>query len=188
MRGYQRLRVSPKMLAWFKKYGGGTFKSWDFYVAVVCGLAAYVICGSKAVRSAAVPILIAEAAIGVALLAVVFGAIAVFATFYDATYRRVLDLAGGFRSALMPYIVVAVIAALAGAVGIISALALPALDVIPFKLVSAASTLLCAWAITGMVSITELTLFHATERAKLMRGADEAETIRAQRLREGRTR
>ncbi len=172
------------MRAWVRKYGRGTFRSWDFYVAVVCGVAAYIICGSKVVRAAAVPVLMAEAAIGVGLLAVVFGAIAVFATFYDPSYRRVLDLAGGFRSALMPYISVAVISALAGAAGIIGALALPALGVFSAKLVCACSTFLFAWSVAGMVSITELTLFHASRRAELMRGADEAETIRAERLRQ----
>ena len=171
------------MRAWLKRYGRGTFRSWDFYVAIVCGVAAYFICGSKAVRTAAVPVLMGQAAIGVGLLAVVFGAIAVFATFYDPSYRRVLDLAGGFRSALMPYITVAVISALAGAAGIIGALALPALGVFPTQLVCAASTFLFVWSVAGMVSITELTLFHASRRAELMGGADEAETIRAKRLR-----
>jgi hypothetical protein len=137
-----------------------------------------------AVRHAAVPILITEAAAGVAITATVFGAVAVFTTFYDGTYRRVLELSGGFRSALMPYIVVGVVATTAGLTGLISALALPALGVWPAAFSVAIPTLFCAWTLTGTISLIEITLFHATERAKLMAGADMAESIRAKRLSE----
>ena len=37
------------------------------------------------------PILITDAAIGVAMTATVFGALAVFTAFYDGTYRRALE-------------------------------------------------------------------------------------------------
>lgn len=172
--------------AWLRTYGRGTFLSWDFFVAIVCGAAAAGMTSVRVVRESAVTILIAEAAVGVALMAVVFAGMAIFATFYDSTYRRVLDLAGGFRSAMMPYITVSVVSALSGGVGILGAFALPSLGDWTGDLVCGASTLLFAWSVTGVVSITGLTLFHAGERAKLMRGADEAENIRAQRLRSPR--
>jgi hypothetical protein len=128
----------------------------------------------KEVRAAAVPIMIAESAIGIALTATVFAAIAVFATFFDTSYRRVLELAGGFRSALMPYQVVAVVSALAGIGGLIGALALPAIPTWADVGAIALSSGLCGWAIAGVVSVTELTIFHATQRAQLLGGADHA--------------
>jgi hypothetical protein len=167
---------------WFKNYGRDTFRSWDFIVAVGFGGVGFGLAFVAAVRQAAVPILITEAAIGVAMTATVFGALAVFTTFYDGTYRRVLELAGGFRSALMPYIAIGVVAATAGLSGLIAALALPALGVWATAFAVAIPTLLCAWTLTGTVSLIEITLFHATERARLMAGADEAESIRAERL------
>src|SRR4051812_25100788 len=117
------------MQAWLKAYGRGTFRSWDFYVAATFGGVAFGLGLVDDVRDAAVPVLITEAAIGVALTATVFGASGVFSTFYDGGYRRVLEGAGGFRSALMPYIVIGVVAASTGIVGIVAALALPALGV-----------------------------------------------------------
>lgn len=167
---------------WLRQYGRGTFRSWDFLVALGFGAASFGLGFVDAVRDAAVPILIAEAAIGVAVTATVFAALAVFATFYDGTYRRVLELAGGFRSALMPYIVVGVVSAAAGVVGLVAALALPALGAWAIEVAIALPTFLCVWTLTGTVSLIELTLFHAEARAKLMAGADEAESIRAERL------
>jgi hypothetical protein len=156
-------------------------RSWDTYVGLGAGAVAGGLMGSDAVRGAAVAVLLAEAAIGIALTATVLGAVAIFATFFDANYRRVLDLAGGFRSALMPYITVSVIAAAAGLCGLLSALALPALQRDVAAAVVALSTLLCAWATAGTVSLVELTLFHATQRASLMAGADDAAQLLGER-------
>lgn len=170
------------MREWLKQYGRGTFCSWDFVVAISIGAGTFGLGFIDSVRDAAVPILIAEAAIGVAITATVFAALAVFATFYDGAYRRVLELAGGFRTALMPYIVVGVVSAAAGLFGLIAALVLPALGSLAIEFAIAIPTLLCSWTLTGTVSLAELTLFHASQRAELMAGADQAETIRAQRL------
>ena len=178
------MSVGIAAATWIKANGRDTFRSWDFFVAVGCGGIAFGLGFIDDVRDAAVPVLITEAAIGVALTATVFGAIAVFATFYDGAYRRVLEIAGGFHSALMPYIVIGVVAAAAGIVGLIGALALPALGAWPTAIVLGTATLLCAWALTGTVALIELTLFHATERAHLMEGADYAESVRARRLKD----
>lgn len=169
---------------WLASYGAGTFGSWDFVVAAVFGAAAFGLAFVEAVRKDAVPILITEAAIGVAVTATVFGALTVFTTFYDGAYRRALELGGGFRSAMMPYIVIGVVAACAGLFGLIAALALPALGVLATAFAIGIPTLFCAWTLTGAISLTELTLFHATERASLMGGADEVESIRTRRLRD----
>ena len=177
------MKTARAAQTWINDYGGTVFKSWDFYVAAGCGGLAVGLFFLQGVRQAAVPILITEAAIGVALTSTVFGAVAVFATFYDGSYRRVLELAGGLRSALMPFVVVGVVAASAGVVGVVAALALPALALWLAAVATGAATLLCVWALTGTVSLIELTLFHAGERARLMAGADATENIRAHRLR-----
>ena len=131
------------------------------------------------------PVLLAEAAFGVAVTATVLAAMAIFATFYDAGYRRVLDLSpGGFRAALEPYGVVGAVAAASTVLGTLGAIAVPALGVLALALVVGVSSLLCVWSLAGSVSLISMTMFHATQRAALMRGADEAEGIRAKRLSE----
>jgi hypothetical protein len=167
---------------WLREYGRSTFRAWDFIVAVVVGAASFALAFVDSVRDAAVPILLAEAAIGVAVTATVFAALAIFATFFDGSYRRVLELSGGFRSALMPYIVVGVVSAAAGLFGLLAAFALPALGKWAIEAGIAVPTLLCAWTLTGTAGLIELTMFHAASRAKLMAGADNAESIRAERL------
>ena len=172
----------PAAGRWLKTYGSETFRCWDFYVAGAFGAAGFGLTLVDDVRAAAVPVLITEAAIGVAMTATVFGAVAVFTTFYDGTYRRALELGSGFRAALMPYITIGVVSAAAGIAGFMGALALPALGAWLAAAVVGLSTLLCAWTLTGTISLTELTLFHASERADLMAGADDAESYRAKRL------
>lgn len=156
------------------KYAASAFKSWDFYVGVFFGAFGGGITLDARVRDAAVPVVLAESAIGVALTATVFAAVAIFATFFDSSYRRVLDLAGGFRNALRPYMVVDAIAALSGGAGVIAALWLPALDRWEASVAVGVSTWLVAWAIAGTVSLVDITVFHATQRARLMSGADNA--------------
>jgi hypothetical protein len=169
-----RGKMSSALGSWLRTNARSTFHSWDFYVAVGVGLGAGAATASRDVRAAAVPVTITEAAIGVALTATVFGALAIFATFYDAGYRRVLELAGGFRAALMPYMVVGIVSAVSGMVGLVAALVLPAFGRWPSVGAVGVSTLFCVWALTGTISLIELTIFHAAERAKLMTGADDA--------------
>jgi hypothetical protein len=171
-----------KARKWLEVYGKGTFMAWDFRTALGFGVGTFALAFVREVRDAAVPILISEAAIGVAVTATVFAALAVFTTFFDGTYRRVLELAGGFRSALMPYIVIGVVSAASGLSGLIAALALPALGSIAAEVDIAIPTLLCVWTLAGTVSLIDITVFHASARADLMAGADEAESIRAERL------
>jgi hypothetical protein len=171
-----------KARKWLEAYGKGTFMAWDFRMALGFGIGTFALAFVRVVRDAAVPILIAEAAIGVAVTATVFAALAVFTTFFDGTYRRVLELSGGFRSALMPYIVIGIVSATSGLLGLIAALALPALGSIAVEVDIAMPTLFCVWTLTGTVSLIDITVFHARARADLMAGADAAEGIRAERL------
>lgn len=161
------------------------FVAWDFGVGVLSSGLAFGLCWNKSVRDSVTTILVAEAAFAVAVTATVLAAMAIFATFYDPSYRRVLDLApGGFSGALRPYEVVGVVAAAATIVGTLGALAVPAVGVAPVATITGASTLLCVWSLAGTASLIDITVFHAARRAELMRGADEAEAIRAKRLSE----
>jgi hypothetical protein len=166
---------------WLSRYGADTFGHWDFLVAVACGGAAFGLAYVTAVHQSEQAVLFAEIAIGVAMTATVLAALAIFATFFDGSYRVVLEGAGGFHDALLPFVTVAVVAALAALTALMAALVAPATGDLAGAFALAVPTLFCAWTLTGSISLVELTSFHARERAELMAGVDEAK--RQQQLR-----
>lgn len=167
--------------SWFSRYGADTFRSWDFYVAAVCAALTFWLASIDEVHANGQAVLFAEAAIGVAMTATVLTALAIFATFFDGTYRLVLEKGGGFRDALMPYVTVAVIAAVSALTALIAALAMPAASELAGAFALSVPTLFCVWTLTGSISLVGLTAWHAQERAALMAGIDEAK--RQQQLR-----
>lgn len=163
--------------------------SWDARLALIGGgLIAAVAGVSEPIRDSAVTILLAEAGLGVALFAVVLAALAIFATFFDDAYRRVLEMASGsIKAALLPYEAVAVVAGLATAVALLVALFWPALtaglEVVLLGLASA----LALWSVVGSVRLVELTTWHAARRADLMKGVEDAKVKLAERKRAARS-
>jgi hypothetical protein len=161
-----------------------TFAASDFVAGLLAGGFALGLCISADVRQQGVTILLAQAGVGVAVLGVVSTTIAIFATFFDGNYRRVLDAVGGLPRALMPYKVVAAVAALSVIGALTIALGWPTFSPVARAVLLACSTALTGWAVAGTVSLVGITSFHAEQRAELMRGAEDAESIRAKRLRE----
>jgi hypothetical protein len=160
---------------------------WDFGVGLVVGGGTVALGTIASVRADAVTIHITEAAICAGLLATILGGLAIFATFFDAGYRRVLEHADrdGLAGAVRPYLVVSIVAGAGTIVGVVAAIADPAVGGLGAAFVLGGPTLLCAWAVAGCVSLAELTLFHAKERAALLRGAeDAAESFRRRRVSE----
>jgi hypothetical protein len=173
-----------KKMRWWRTYGWPTVRSWDFAIGLVCGGLAFGVSISPDVRDEALTFLIAEAAIGVALTGTVFAGLALFATFFDRGYRRVLELAGGLASAVLPYLVVGFASGAAAIVATVAAIATPASSGTVQAALLGVSTFLCCWAIAGICSLMRITADHARDRAALMRGAEQAESMRLHRLRE----
>lgn len=116
-----------------------------------------------------------EAGVGVALLAVVIAGLAIFSTFFDDNYRRVLEEASGsVRQAMVPYQMVAGVAASAVLAAIGSVLVWPAAWTWLQALLLGLTTGLVAWTTVGGVQLVEITMFHAEQRAKLMRGIEDS--------------
>lgn len=141
---------------------------WDFGVGLAVGaLVAWLACDS-AVRDQGVTLTIATGAVGVAIISAVLTALAVIAALFDGPYRRVLMNAGGIREAMAPYMVVASVAGLSVIAALIVAVGwpefCPALQMWGLGI----STALAAWSVAGTVSLVELTIFHAEQRAVLM--------------------
>lgn len=154
--------------------------AWDLWLGLGFGGFAGVVAMVPDVRRAAVTLLIAEAAIGVALLATVLTGLGIFATFFDRAYRRVLEEAGegDLRQALEPYAIVAFVGATTAVLGTVSAVAYPALAPAIQGTLLGFTTGFCVWAIAGCASLAELTIFHARSRASLMRSIDDAREAR----------
>lgn len=170
------------MRDWLRHYGRSTFRAWDFSAAAGIGLVSGLLGLSRAVRAAAPTVLLASAGVDVALTATILAALAIFTTLFDTSYRRVLEAAGGVRDALMPYTTIAFVAASGTVVSLMSALGSPYLGKWADAAVIALSMLLTAWTVTGSASLVEQTHFHATQRASLLHGADQADEIIAARL------
>ncbi len=158
-------------------------KSWDFGVGVGCAMVAAVLALDDGVRGQGVTVALASCAVGMAVLGVVLAALAIITAFFDGHYRRVLESAGGIRRAMAPYLLVAGTGGLAAVVGLLTALAWPAFGEWTQIVALAVTVLLTVWSVAGTVSLVEITLFHAEQRAALMRGFEEAADVRAQRLR-----
>lgn len=176
-----------KVAAWLVANGRSTFRSWAFYVAVGSAVVTGIAAIDEDVRNNGVTILLPEVGVGVALSAVVLAAIAIFTTFFDDWYRRVLETASGsVRAALLPYRVVAVIAGWATLLGLVVAVTWPVLPAAAQAILLALATGLTVWAIAASVQLVELTMWHADQRAKLMRGVEDAR-LRVARMQQGKS-
>ncbi|HWI97194.1 MAG TPA: hypothetical protein VNS60_14125 [Solirubrobacterales bacterium] len=131
-------------------------------------LVAWLACDS-AVRDRGVTLTIATGAVGVAIISAVLTALAVIAALFDGPYRRVLiDDAGGIREAMAPYMVVASVAGLSVIAALVVAVGWPEFSPALKMGGLGVSTALAAWSVAGTVSLIELTIFHAEQRATLM--------------------
>jgi hypothetical protein len=160
------------------------WKGWDFYAGVAgAGFAAIGVASSRGVRDNGITILLAEAAVGVALLGCVLAALQIFAPSLDSLYRRILDQTeGGVAGALAPYMLTAAVAGLAAVAGVIAALLWPSFGVTMQTVATSVATLFAVYSIAATVSLVQLSIMHARLRARLLGGVDEAEAILARRL------
>lgn len=70
---------------------------------------------------------------------------------------------------------------------LLTALGWPMFGAAPQIAALALTVLLTVWSVARTVSLVEITIFHAEQRAALMRGIEEAADVRASRLRRAGT-
>jgi hypothetical protein len=157
-------------------------RHWDAFAALAAAAVAFALSTKHAVREDAVTVLLALAAAGLAVLSIVLGSMAIFATFFDQHYRRVLEQAGGMSIALRPFLIVATAGALALVIGVLATLAWPVGGWLLQAALTSVTAALGAYAVFGGLSLVELTIFHAQQRAELQRGIDDARARQAERL------
>jgi hypothetical protein len=158
------------------------WKGWDFRVGLIVGVAVGLL-ASSSVRRHGVTGLLAEAAIGVAILSVVLAALAIIAPAIDGFYRQVLDKAGGVREAMAPYLLIGAVAGIAAILSLVGAILWPAAGPAAQRVVLGSTSGLTVWAIGGAISLVEITIFHATQRSELLSIVDTTEEeVRVRRL------
>ncbi|MDX6622846.1 MAG: hypothetical protein QOE75_778 [Solirubrobacterales bacterium] len=140
----------------------------------VGALVAWLACDS-AVRDQGVTLTIATGAVGVAIISAVLTALAVIAALFDGPYRRVLEAAGGIREAMAPYIVIAIAAGLSVTAALVVAVGWPEFSPVLQRVGLGVATALATWSVAGTVVLIELTIFHAEQRAALMRNEEDAQ-------------
>ncbi|NLT05552.1 MAG: hypothetical protein GXY03_04500 [Solirubrobacterales bacterium] len=158
--------------------------SWDLGIGVIFGCTLAALALSAEVREQGVTVALAAGAFAVAIMSVVLGALAVITAFFDGPYRRVLEHAGGgVREALAAYFVVVAVAGAAALAALVTALGWPVFCKWGQMASIGVTGLLTGWSVAGMVSLVELTIFHAVQRAKLMQGIDKAAQVGAPQVR-----
>jgi amino acid transporter len=174
-------------LDWLRAHARLLFLSWDAYVGYLAAiLAGVVIAASDRVATHGVTLLLAVAAIAVALFAVVLAAMAIFATFFDDSYRQVLQRAGegSIRPALFPYEVVGVLAGLTTLISLLVALAWPGLPVWGQVVTAMTVFFLAGWSIAGSIRLVFQTAWHAERRAEMMKAVADARAALEKRRRQ----
>jgi len=147
------------------------FWSSDFWAGALTGLlAAIAVSESTELRSKAVEALLVEGGLGVAILAVVLGALAILVSFLGEEYLVVLERTpGGAAGAFLPYKIVAVVAGFSTLACFISAFTW---SLCPGWLQAAGlglATFASVWALVGTVQLVFITADHGMDRFDLMR-------------------
>lgn len=152
-----------------------TFKSSDFYAGTATFIVVLAGAGwAQPVRADGRTLLLAEAGLAVALLAVALTALTILVGVLGDEYLRVLEHAGGVPKAMEPYVTVSVVAGLGAISGVLAAVAYPYLLWLPRALVLAATSGLLVWAAWGTVQLVQMTAWHGVQRGRLLEGIADA--------------
>lgn len=171
--------------AWLAAHGRATFESWDLFVGGLAAAVVVVAAGFNGdVRSNGVTILIAESALGLALMSVVLGTLGLLVSFIDERYRQVIALTpGGIGAAWQPYKTVAFLGGMAALVGLLAAVLWETMNNWGQATLLGCASGLLIWAIGGTIQIVFLTAWHGQQRARLMQVLSEARRTLEERRR-----
>lgn len=140
---------------------------------------------SGAVRDGGREVLFVNAGVSIAVLAAVLAILTIMVAFLGEEFTAVLEQTDeGTKGALLPYVIVAVVAAASTVIAVLGAFVYPA-ALSHFQAVLLASSIgVLVAAIAGTVQVIEITAFLGTQRASLLHGMRQAEATRKKRLRE----
>jgi len=179
--------VRGRLRNWIAK-NDNVFRSSDFALGacafVLTALASGV---GEELRARGVQIMLAQAGIGIAVLAVALTALAILVGLLGNEYLRILERGDpdGVHGAFQPYRVTATVGGINGFFSLVAALAWVAPTFLPIpawvlqSLGLATSTGLAVWSIWGTVLLVRLTAFHGEQRARFIDSILEAKRIAA---------
>lgn len=129
-------------------------------------------------------VVLAEAALGTALLAVVLTALSILVAFLSEEYVEFLEASPiGIDGAIHPYLLVSSVSGIATVLGLGAAIAWEVLPHWSKAAAVATSTAFTVWAVVGVVELVLVTASHGKQRARLPEIRDAAR----QKMQERRT-
>jgi hypothetical protein len=159
-------------------YVKATLSSPDLWITIGVILAALLFISTDDMSAGGKTALIATGGMAIGLLGVVLAAMTLLATNLDPLYRRVLDNApGGYRGAMFPFKLVAVLAGLAILLALVGTFTWKAGSDQSHAAISLATFGAATWAVVGTVHLLFLTSWHGEQRARLL---DVVQTARRQ--------
>ncbi len=155
-----------------------SFDSWDFRLGALAGEGAAVFLAfSPASHADASPFLYALAALNGGLIALSLTVLALLFAFTDREYHRLVEAADphGFKGALRPFVIVAVVAAIGTATAFGTVLTWSFDSIGVQRVLLSTSTGLAAWALVGVVELVGLLIWHADQKSKWFGVYDDVE-------------
>lgn len=164
----QERRSLGRLLVWIRENGRDVFVSLDAILGLAAAVGTWFAARySGSLRLQGQGVLLVEAGLGLAVLAVVLTALSILVAFLGEEYVLVLrKVGGGVAGAVRPYKVVSVIS---GTTAVVSLLGALAWDLWPTlqPLFLAAGTALTVWSVVGTIQLVHLTAIHGGYRARI---------------------
>lgn len=154
----------------FRDYVRTVFWSLDAWLAGLTVGAFALWFGPTDTRSAGTDFLTATLTVSMAVLALTLSAMVWVSTQMDDHFRRVLDkVPGGFKGALLPYRVLAVVSGTSAVASLITLFSWDAMTN-PEKEAGVLIALgLVVWSLAGVVQLVLLSVWHSEQRGELLR-------------------
>jgi hypothetical protein len=168
---------------WFRILWREVIRSKDFAGALIGFVIGFAVSlDNPSIRDSAEAFLIAIGALAIALAGFVGAVLAVITAWFDEIYRRVLAKAGGgWRGAMRPYKITAILGLVTALFATVSlfiwSIANPQLQ----SLLLALTLALFIWTVGATIQIIGITFFHGQMRDELLKGMAEARRTLAAR-------
>lgn len=171
---------------WVGSDGRNTFGSLDFYLGVVTAAGSFVgLAISSGLRDGAGRLLIAEAAMGITILAVVLTALSILVAFLNENYLYLIRKSrGSIAAAIAPYRTLSVVGGTATIFALVGLFVWPVAPTLVKAALFGLASGFSMWALVGTIQLVGITARHGQLRARMPEIRESAERAIEQRRRE----
>ncbi len=161
--------MAEKVTTWWRQVGQYVFISWDFGAGFLIGIGIGLSADNvPPLETSGFTVLLAELALGVAVLAVVLTALSILVAFLGEEYVLFLKASPlGIRGAIEPYRVISIVTGSEVFVSLLAVVCWSPAPVWGRALALGVASGLATWAIVGTVQLVGLTAKHGYLRSRL---------------------